>query len=157
MAKKRTKRRTHFFLPKSAIFLVKSAHFLTPQTIFIAFLCINFFQISNFALFFLFSIAFFYIFLNKGLFCCFIKAHKNFSRRHQPFKGAPMCAKAHMFRNSDKMCGQMVNCQYPQSGTKYPHQHFSIMQFWKMTPLTFFIAFLCNNFLGEIWHFGKKF
>ena len=101
LAKKRTNRRTHFFLPKSAIFLVKSAHFLTPQTIFIAFLCINFFQISNFALFFLFSIAFFYIFLNKGLFCCFIKAHKNFSRRHQPFKGAPMCAKAHMFRNSE--------------------------------------------------------
>ena len=100
LAKKRTNRRTHFFLPKSAIFLVKSAHFLTPQTIFIAFLCINFFQISNFALFFLFSIAFFYIFLNKGLFCCFIKAHKNFSRRHQPFKVAPMCAKAHMFRNS---------------------------------------------------------
>ena len=102
LAKKRTNRRTHFFLPKSAIFLVKSAHFLTPQTIFIAFLCINFFQISNFALFFLFSIAFFYIFLNKGLFCCFIKAHKNFSRRHQPFKGAPMCAKAHMFRNSGR-------------------------------------------------------
>ena len=106
LSKKRTNRRTHFFLPKGAIFLVKSAHFLTPQTIFIAFLCINFFQISNFALFFLFSIAFFYIFLNKGLFCCFIKAHKNYSRRHQPFKGAPMCAKAHMFRNSakDRLC-----------------------------------------------------
>ena len=51
-----------FFSPKSAIFLVKSAQFLTPQTIFIAFLCINFFQISNFVKKKLIFQIFFYIF-----------------------------------------------------------------------------------------------
>ena len=54
LAKKRTKRRTNFFSPKSAIFVVKGAQFLTPQTIFIAFLCINFLEMSNFPIFFYF-------------------------------------------------------------------------------------------------------
>ena len=44
LAKKRTKRSTSFFNPKSAIIL-------TPQTIFIAFLCINFFQMVNLSIF----------------------------------------------------------------------------------------------------------
>ena len=50
-AKKRTKKRTIYFPPKRAIFLIKGAHFftlvpsfLTPSTIFIAFLCMNFLE-----------------------------------------------------------------------------------------------------------------
>ena len=55
-AKKRTKKRTIYFPPKRAIFLIKGAHFftlvpsfLTPSTIFIAFLCMNFLEVPNFA------------------------------------------------------------------------------------------------------------
>ena len=81
----------------------KSAQFLTPQTTFIAFLCINFFSDIIFCTFFSFSVGFFYIFPQKGIFCCFKKAHKKFSKRHQPFKGAPMCAKAHTIGNSGEL------------------------------------------------------
>ena len=49
IAKKCTNRCTIYYPPKSAIFLLQSAHFLIPYTIFIAFLCINFLEMSNFA------------------------------------------------------------------------------------------------------------
>ena len=100
LAKKRTKRCTNFFSPKGAIFLVKSAQFLTPQTIFIAFLCINIFHTSNFANKFYFFYLSSVFFLVKPPFYCFKKAHKIFSRRHITLKVAPMCAKAHMIGNS---------------------------------------------------------
>ena len=88
------------FSPKNAIFLVKSTQFLTPQTIFIAFSCINFLEMSNFAIFFLFFSIFYHFFLIKGLFYCFTKAHKFFSRSHFTLKVAPMCAKAHIIGHS---------------------------------------------------------
>ena len=49
IAKKCTNRCTIYYPPKSAIFLLQSAHFLISYTIFIAFLCINFLEMSNFA------------------------------------------------------------------------------------------------------------
>ena len=100
LSKKVHKKMQNFIPQKSAIFFVKDTQFSTPQTIFIAFLCINIFHTSNFAK----KIYFFYLssvfFLVKPPFYCFIKAHKIFSRRHMAFKVAPMCAKAHMFRSS---------------------------------------------------------
>ena len=46
----------------------KHTTFLTPQTIFIAFLCLNFFQISNFAIFFFDFYSFFLHFSLKSSF-----------------------------------------------------------------------------------------
>lgn len=44
ISQKAPKKAPKFFSPKSACILVKSTTDLTPQTIFIAFLCINFFR-----------------------------------------------------------------------------------------------------------------
>ena len=98
--KKCTKNLQKLFSQKSAIFLVKGTQFLTPETIFIAFLCIKFFSGSKFVHFLLFFLIFFFFckFYPKiGLFCSFKKEHKIFSRCHKTLKVAPMCSKAHGF------------------------------------------------------------
>ena len=48
VSQKAPKKAPKFFPLKSACILVKSATDLTPQTIFIAFLCIKLFQLDNF-------------------------------------------------------------------------------------------------------------
>ena len=93
----------NIFFPKRAIFLVKGAQFLTPQTIFIAFSYMNFLEMPNLkkkSKIFYFFWVFFYIFPFKGLFYHFTKAHKNFSRSHLTLKVAPMCSKAHTINHS---------------------------------------------------------
>ena len=148
LAKKRTKRRTNFFSPKGAIFLVKSAQFLTPQTIFIAFLCINIFHTSNFAkknYFFYLSSVFFLV---KPPFYCFIKAHKIFSRRHMAFKVAPMCAKAHMFRSSGPTDDCSINITLLHETVCMGFENFWInYKFWNfwMSP---YISWFAYNMLS---------
>ena len=67
ISQKAPKKAPKFFSLKSACILVKSATDLTPQTIFIAFLCIKLFQLDNFLKFIhaiiakLFSIYLFYV------------------------------------------------------------------------------------------------
>ena len=87
-AKKRTKRCTKFFPQKSPFFFVKGAQFLTPQTIFIAFSCIIFLEMSNFAIFFCFFLFFIIFFLLKAFFIVL-------QRRTNFFQGATLLWKSH--------------------------------------------------------------
>ena len=99
LAQKSTKRRTIFFLPKSATFLVKGAQFLTPRKNFMHRFCWRGEILHFFPTFYRFFTKFSFI---KVLFAFSnsIKVHKIFSRSHLTLKVAPMCSKTHIIKNS---------------------------------------------------------
>ena len=86
--KKCTKNLQKFFLQKSAIFFVKGTQFSTPQTIFIAFLCINIFHTSNFAKKKLLFLPFFCIFPCKTFFLLFYKGAQNIFKAPHGFQSS---------------------------------------------------------------------
>ena len=97
--------------------------------------------------------------------------HKKWFVMHVYFRGI---FKPKKYMTSFQQCCQMFLGENPHSASKYPH-FWSPPEFFKNPhifskkspliwhtilkndPPDFFIAFLCNNFLGEIWHFGKFF
>ena len=107
MAQKSTKRRTIFFLPKSATFLVKGAQFLTPRKNFMHRFCWRGEILHFFPTFYRFFTKFSFI---KVLFAFSnsIKVHKIFSRSHLTLKVAPMCSKTHIIKNSASKLNLLV-------------------------------------------------
>ena len=72
---------------------------MPPKQFLLHFYALIFLEMSNFANFFLYFLVFCIFFLIKGLFHCYIKAHKKFSRSHLTLKVAPMCSKAHIIKH----------------------------------------------------------